>query len=114
MKKTNIIPFNVIIHDFNKKGFEGYDIMPYLMQTWAELKKSKYRKKERPTNRAELKEWVKQWSQYQFWARCEYEIILQSWPNMDDDKKVDVYWQIMLNHDLVTDIFAKNIGFEYE
>ena len=110
MKK--IIPFNVINHDFNRKKFEGYDVMPYLMRTWSEQKKSKTRSKMLPTDRAGLKKWIESWSRYQFWSRCEYEIVLQSWPSQNDDTKIDVYWQIMLNIDLITDVFAKNIGFE--
>ena len=41
---------------------------------------------------------------YQFWSRCEYEIILIDWPCQQKHEKWDVYKQIMMNIDIVTDI----------
>lgn len=54
-----------------------------------------------PKTWEEFKEFVRVESLYHFWARCEYEIILKSWPNGDIEKKIDIYDQIMSNIDLV-------------
>lgn len=105
-------PFNVIIQDFNRREFEAYDVMPYFINEWKVQKKSKSSSKELPTNLEALKEWIKKKSMYQFWSRCEYEVILCGWPNRETERKIDVYWQIMLNLDLVTRIFAENIKFK--
>ena len=47
---------------------------------------------------------------YQFWSRCEYEIILQDWPGQTKQEKVDVYWQIKNNLDLVTEVLINAIN----
>lgn len=105
-------PFNVINYDFNKHKFEAYDVMPYLVGVYKEHKKNKILQKHKPlpVTREEFKEWVKDESMYQFWARCEYEIILVDWPNQKDSEKWDVYRQIEMNLDTVVDIFMENIG----
>lgn len=104
MKKT-IIPFNVINYEFNSKKFEPYDVMPYLIDCYKKVK----RRKCCPKTFDEFKAFVKSESQYQFWSRCEYEIILSDWPSGNEQKKIDVYEQIMMNLDLVTDLLMKNV-----
>lgn len=94
--------FNVIVEDFNSENFESYDIMPYL--------RSEYHKLEnKPKTFAEIKQFIIDKSMYKWWSRCEYEIILQSWPTGKHEKKIDVYWQIMLNIDLITKLFMYEI-----
>lgn len=48
---------------------------------------------------------VQRWLKYYFWAKCEWEIILSSWPKDDRAKKekIDVYDQVMLNFDVFID-----------
>ena len=74
--------FNVLRRDFNKKRPTFYDVLPYFRREW----------KERPYNwnednkevlvktKEELKKWIKDRSQYQFWSRCEYEFLIAKWP----------------------------------
>lgn len=121
MKQFNVINFN-----FNAKKFEAYDIIPYLVRKYNErvdtcneleedLKKAtsehecnlytdslKYWKV--PVTFDEFKKFVQQESQYQFWSRCEYEIILVDWPCQKTEEKWDVYDQIMMNLDIITQI----------
>ena len=101
--------FNVIIWEPNHKVFEPYDIIPYLVNAFQERVKNykKYPKNDYwkiPTNFEEFKEFIEKESQYQFWGRCEYEVILVDWPCLKTEKKIDVYWQIMMNIDLITEI----------
>ena len=98
--------FNVIIYDPNLKEFVKYDIIPYLIRTY---NKKKERKETLPKTFDEFKNFVKSESQYQFWARCEYEIILIDWPCQKKYEKWDVYKQIMMNLDIVTKVFMENI-----
>ena len=121
MKQFNVINFN-----FNAKKFEAYDIIPYLVRKYNErvdtcneleedLKKAtsehecnlytdslKYWKV--PVTFDEFKKFVQQESQYQFWSRCEYEIILVDWPCQKTEEKWDVYDQIMMNLDIITQL----------
>ena len=99
--------FNVIIYDPNLRKFVEYDIMSYLIRTYTEKKE---RKETLPKTFDEFKNFVKSESQYQFWARCEYEIILIDWPCQEKHEKWDVYKQIMMNLDIVTKVFMENIN----
>ena len=98
--------FNVIIYDPNLREFVKYDIMPYLIRIYNEKKE---KKETLPETFDEFKNFVKSESQYQFWARCEYEIILIDWPCQQKYEKWDVYKQIMMNLDIVTKVFMENI-----
>ena len=98
--------FNVIIYDPNLREFVKYDIIPYLIRTY---NKKKERKETLPETFDEFKNFVKSESQYQFWARCEYEIILIDWPCQQKYEKWDVYKQIMMNLDIVTKVFMENV-----
>lgn len=108
MKKKEITPFNAIIYDINERSFKKYDVMPYLIRCYDESKKNRY--EETPKTFEQFKEFVKSKSMYQYWARCEYEVILSDWPPSGKEKKVDIHWQLMLNHDLVTRILMENVG----
>lgn len=94
--------FNVIIFNYNKKDFEPYDVMPYLIDCYV-------KKEEKPKTFNEFREFVKDTSMYQWWSRCEYEIILTDWPNQKVEKKWDIHKQVMMNIDLITQILIENI-----
>lgn len=103
--------FNVIIYDPNHKKFVPYNVIPYFVQAYEELKEKKYKKL--PKTFEEFKEFVKDESLYQFWSRCEYEIILKDWPCGQKEEKWDVYGQIMMNIDLITRLLMEDI-FDYD
>lgn len=105
MIKRNPTPFYVICENVNKKDFEKYDVMPYLISCYKETKK-----KDRPTTLDEFKEFVDRKSMYMYWARCQYEIVLVDWPCQRNSKKIDIYWQIKNNFDLVVRLFMENVG----
>ena len=94
--------FYVIINNFNKGTFEPYDVMPYLM---AEYNKAK----SKPSTTEEFKKFVEQEAKYQWWSRCEYEIIISDWPGMEINDKWDIYRQLMMNIDIVTEILIHNL-----
>ena len=139
--KKNPTPFYVITRSFyNRKNFEPYNIMRYLIDSYKETKKNKWRKT--PETFEEFKVFVIDVSRYQFWSRCEYEILLGQWPfgsykmrqemkkfiatspNLDDYstdidffnivtrdmEKIDVYWQIKMNLEVVTRLLMENLG----
>lgn len=93
-----MIVYNVIIYNINKKVFEPYNIIPYLVEQYNNLK-------EPPTTFDAIKQFIKKESMYMWWARCEYEIVLTSWPNKDVEEKWDIYKQIDMNIDLITKLF---------
>lgn len=123
--------FNVIIYDINGKKFTTYDVLPYLRNSYNErvenfkklekkIKRSKKKIDESilnekynkvPSTFKEFREFVNDESRYQFWSRCEYEIILSDWPpsNPPIEEKWDVYDQIVMNIDLVTKLLMEDV-----
>lgn len=95
--------FNVIIYDINSNEFKPYDIMPYLVRVYKESK-------DKPQTFSEFKEFVDRKSRYMFWARCEYEIILRDCPTSKVQKKIDVYWQIQMNLDIISRLLMIEIN----
>lgn len=96
-------PFNVIIFNPNSDKFEQYNVMLYLI--------GKYNnQKTKPVTFEECRKFIKNESQYQFWGRCEYEVILVDWPCQKTELKTDVHEQIMMNLDVITELFMKNVG----
>lgn len=96
-------PFNVINFNFNADKFESYNVMPYLIDEYND-------QKTKPVTFEECRKFIKDKSQYQFWGRCEYEVILVDWPRQKTEHKMDVHEQIMMNLDVITDLFMKNVG----
>ena len=93
-----MIVYNVIIYNINSGTFEPYNIMPYLVKQYNNLEGP-------PTTFDGIKQFIQKKSMYMWWARCEYEIVLTSWPNKDVEEKWDIYKQIDMNIDLITKIF---------
>lgn len=94
--------FNVIIEDVNSKQFTSYNVIPYLKRC--------YEKEEnKPVTFDEFKEFITRKSRYQWWARCEYEIILKSWPTERIEKKIDVHQQVMMNIDIIVEILIEEV-----
>lgn len=94
--------FNVITYDFNRGKFVPYNVIPYLVGVY---------NKEQPDLESfdDFKEFVRKESMYQFWGRCEYEIILVDWPCQKKEEKWDVYEQILMNLDLITETLIWNL-----
>lgn len=92
--------FNVIIEDNGR--FEPYDIMPYLVERYI-------RSDNKPTTFDEYKEFIGKNAMYQWWSRCEYEIVLTDWPSQKHSEKWDVYKQVMMNIDIITEILMENV-----
>lgn len=100
--------FYVLTWDFNKDKIEHYDVLPYLRVRLEERiekhreDKDKYLKAPKSFN--EFKRFVEDESLYQFWSRCEYEMIVHGWPVKRNDYKIDVHEQIMMNIDVISGI----------
>lgn len=92
--------FNVIVEDNGK--FVPYNIIPYLVKRYNEADN-------KPESYDEFKEFVENESMYQWWSRCEYEIILMDWPGQSKAEKWDVHKQVMMNLDIITNTLITDI-----
>nr|DAT90413.1 MAG TPA: hypothetical protein [Caudoviricetes sp.] len=97
--------FNVVIYDFNSRRMVYYNIMPYLVQCYKDCKN-------KPSTLEEFERFIIRESKYQWWARCEYEIILKSWPNGETEEKWDVYDQVTMNLEVITNMLMNIIKSE--
>lgn len=97
--------FNVIIYDSNFNKFITYDIIPYLV---SEYKETKFK----PHTLEEFIEFIINKSRYQWWSRCEYEVVLQSWPSGRAEEKIDVHWQVMMNIEIIAKILMSEVSNE--
>ena len=99
--------FYVLNWDFNSDELEQYDVLPYFRECYKKLNKNR-----RPVTVNEWKDFVKNKGMYQFWGRCQYEVIITGWPLQKNKVKVDVWKQIEMNIDVIVSIlmeeFCKN------
>lgn len=113
------VKFNVLFWDFNHDKIEPYDVLPHFRRCYNErveqqktlkdeMKESEYFKV--PKTFDEFKTFIKKESQYQFWSRCEYEMIVHGWPAQKNEHKLDIHEQIMMNLDLITEILFEELG----
>lgn len=112
LKKFNVLTFS------NGK-IRAYDVLPYFRDSW----KEKYNKEEKEkikttkykTKRMQLfKEWVIGRSMYMFWSRCEWEMLIGSWPYgskrindqmkefMSEDRNLDDYHDSIVLDNIIT------------
>ena len=100
--------FNVLLWNFNSDNLEYYDILPYFRDRLKKRKKTRSKVKMEkfpvPETLNEYREFVKSESQYQFWGRCEYEMICHGWPVAKNDHKLDIHEQVMMNMDVISEI----------
>lgn len=102
-KKSEVVesknPFYVINMSFgSSKEVYAYDVIPYFLRMYYSEHLS-----ERPITQEEFVEFVRKWGINRYWARCEYEHLILSWPPSDKEQaiKVDIWDQILMNIDLV-------------
>ena len=96
--------WNVWIWNFNNDILEQYDVVPMLLRELKSLRKDDF-----PMNKRSMDKELKTWARYHFWSKCEYEMIVQGLYKKDNEEKVDVYDQLMLNWDTFSDAFWKNV-----
>ena len=77
--------FKVLNYSGSKNEIEHYDVLPYLRVSW----ESKSFKAKEVKSKSDLKKWIESASRYMYWARCQYEFLMASWPfgskNMHDE-----------------------------
>lgn len=102
MNKTPAPVWNVYVEDVNTHQIKTFNVFhSYTFITACRKIFRKYSGSflKEPGKIAELKEEIRNWAQYSFWSKCEYEIVLTGWISEKTEKKIDVYDQLMLNWD---------------
>lgn len=103
-----MIEFKVINWDTNSDRLVHYDVMPYIYSEF-----EKYRKRNKLAIKnitfEELKKFINDTAKYRYWSRCEYEVIVTGWPVSKNTYKLDVYEQIKMNLDNITQLMLEDL-----
>ena len=96
-----MLTWKVYCEEFNKREIRVVNIFDH--RTFCEC--CKQHAKKFKDDKEAFAEAVRKDLMYYFWSKCEWEIILSSWPPMKDfhDAKIDVYDQVMLNWNVFID-----------
>ena len=124
-KKKDLCKFNVLTWDFNRDSIEHYDVLPYFRNCYKERKRIQKQKRIQkilaehpdtwkyyglPLTWEEMRDFVEIEALSMFWGRCEWEMIIHGWPVRKNDYKIDVYEQIMMNIDTITDLLYNELS----
>lgn len=91
--------WSVYVGDFNGKRIETDNIFDHCAFD-ADCRKNYKKNKE---NKEAFLEQLRRDLMYYFWSKCEWEVVIQSWPAGHGEKKIDVYDQVMLNWNIFCD-----------
>lgn len=89
--------WNVYVSDINGRRIVVHNVFDH--GRLIDFCRRNYKKNK--DDRNEFCEQLRRDLMYCYWSKCEWEIILQSWPPRDDfqDEKIDVWYQVRLNWD---------------
>ena len=98
------LEWNVLIHDFNKDKIKKYNI--FRADLFEDIKDAKCK------TFGELREIIDKWAKCHYWARAEYEIAVGGLFSKYPEKfeKIDIYRQIEMNLDRITEYIGKDLG----
>ena len=117
--------FNVLTWEFTTDKLEPYDVIPYFVERYKDRKKKANRKSYKkmveanpeykkyyglPETLDEMKSFIECESMHMFWSRCEWEMIVHGWPVKNNEYKLDVHEQVMMNIDTVADIVYNEVN----
>ena len=101
-----MLAWNVYLDDFNNRRIRTMDIFRHESFLDGCRKAAKKYTEDRQAFAAQIEKLLK----YYFWSKCEYEIVLDTWPPSPrfHPEKVDVYDQVMLNWPVFIDWLWSN------
>lgn len=89
-----MVSWNVLIDDFNASRIEIYNVFDH-GGVVEELKTAIKKISDKQAFSVELRHIM----MYYFWAKCEWEVVVTSWPGGRGERKIDVFYQLNLNWD---------------
>jgi hypothetical protein len=107
--KNSNLEWYVLKYDANSDSIVTYNVMTGI----AELLYKKVKKKE-VYNRASLKEFLKKEFMYNYWSRTEYEILVSGLSSDANIEKIDIYEQLEMNLDNITDYVNLKCDLRYK
>ncbi len=108
-KKTwKPLTWNVYYEDFNARRIVIHNVFNHA-GFYDDCRRAAKKYKD---DKEQFAEAVRHSLMYYYWSKCEWEVILTSWPPHSDfhDEKIDVYDQVRLNWDRFIDYLWTNRG----
>lgn len=88
-----MLEWNVYVNNPNAKKIENYNIFSHN----AFLADCKENAVKNGNDRLVFVDQLRKDLLYYFWSKCEWEVVIESWPSGYGERKIDVYDQVMLN-----------------
>jgi len=104
-----IEPFYVLMWNFNNNKIEYYDVMGPLLREFKRYQKHKKLFIPSPYPYEAIFSFIIDYSQRTWWGRCQYEVIVQSWPSGNGNHKLDIHEQVMMNIHVITKHFIRGL-----
>lgn len=98
------LEWNVLYYNFNSDKIEKLNI--FNSNFINELDEATI------NDRESLKKYIKDWARYNYWSRAEYEVIVGGLFKNCKKEKIDIYKQIEMNLDRITDYVLAYINKE--
>jgi hypothetical protein len=112
MKVKNVkLEYYVLRHDFNENKIVRYNVF---YTSWPEEIRKKI-KSNKIQSRDDLKDWLSKEFKYHYWCKSEHEIAVGSLfsKSQDDLEKIDIWYQIELNIDMITDYVISKMEIQF-
>lgn len=103
--------------DFNSNEFVWFNILNKgLIEEIEYLYKHQKTKDEywKIKTKDDFKERIRRYFSYRYWGKTERECILKNWSGHDLEMKIDVYWQILPNLNLIIDIICNAMDIKFD
>ena len=106
MKKSEL-QWNVMIHDFNSNNIRSYNVLndSYIIDS---LKNAI--KKGEVTSFNDVKNFLSGKFKAQYWSRTEYEMLVSGLFDKSEAKKIDVWYQLEMNIDNITEYVINKLN----
>lgn len=106
MKKVNL-KWNVLMHDFNSDKIVYHNVLDddYLIDS---LKKAI--KKEEVVSYDDVKSFLSSKFKARYWSRTEYEILVSGLFDRDKKYKIDIWYQLEMNIDNITEYVINKLN----
>lgn len=105
-----MLKYYAIRYDFNSRQIKPYNALA----GWEEdIKKA--RKQKKFSTKEEFKNWLDGQFQYYYWSKSECEILVGGLHIRDEKEleKIDIYYQLKPNLDIITDYIIKELNFKF-
>ena len=106
MKVKNVkLEWNVLRHDWNKNAIINFNIFGtmFIEKLHKEVLKKEIK------SMSDLKDFIDSWARYHYWSKAEHEIIVSGLSERDIEEKIDIYRQISMNLDRITEYVANEL-----